>query len=536
MNVRKKQVNLMYDGQNSHPRKTYKQLIEAKYLAVDNTYRYRAILRYFYEQQQRFHHWLRPEEILQAVKERLMPEEAASYTDELLQNDLQQLYEWRNLERKQSGKVAKIEDFKKKRYRYQATPYTIRLERLVDELEDLGTSYGGALEAAQFDKLVEVLEPLTRPIRYVLPPRQGERIRYEIEEWQDEKVHQWWTDLYVQFQRVTNNARDYLASLDSVQVEDAMMTEQFLVYKDQVTDYLRRFMLGLQRSSFQIEGILSSVDPVLLDSVFGRVADYERTIPRFDQPQQSQEELLRRYSDQWAGVRQWFLGDQAGNNSDLEDLQRETNEAIRRITRYAQRMGERHTSMRSRRTDYLYVAKWFASLERKEEADCLSAAIFGLSHMRHLWTESEKNTEDIYAAIWDTKPGELMIKPRIREFRERTRASRIENKQEEKTAMLQKYLIQKQQQKEILDKIFASGRVRIAELPVVEPFVRQTLLGWIGKSMASPTREGKTEEGRRFKVMDLGNNQRIQLQCTDGVLDMPDFVIYFDDQVKGASK
>ncbi|WP_289142208.1 TIGR02677 family protein [uncultured Brevibacillus sp.] len=526
----------MYDGQNSHPRKAYKQLIEAKYLAVDNTYRYRAILRYFYEQQRRFRHWLRPEEILQAVKERLMPEEAASYTDELLQNDLQQLYEWQNLERKQSGKVAKIEDFKKKRYRYQATPYTIRLERLVDELEALGTSYGGALEAAQFDKLVEVLEPLTRPIRYVLPPRQGERIRYEIEEWQDEKVHQWWTDLYVQFQRVTNNARDYLASLDSVQVEDAMITEQFLVYKDQVTDYLRRFMLGLQRSSFQIEGILSSIDPVLLDSVFGRVADYERTIPRFDQPQQSQAELLRRYNDQWAGVHQWFLGDQAGINSDLEDLQRETNEAIRRITRYAQRMGERHTSMRSRRTDYLYVAKWFASLASKEEADCLSAAIFGLSHMRHLWTESEKNTEDIYAAIWDTKPGELIIKPRIREFRERTRASRIENKQEEKTAMLQKYLIQKQQQKEILDKIFASGRVCIAELPVVEPFVRQTLLGWIGKSMASPTREGKTEDGRRFKVMDLGNNQRIQMQCTDGVLDMPDFVIYFDDQKKGASK
>ncbi|WP_245534012.1 DUF2397 domain-containing protein [Effusibacillus pohliae] len=32
----------------------YKLLLEAKYLAQDNSYQYRAILRYFYEQQQRY--------------------------------------------------------------------------------------------------------------------------------------------------------------------------------------------------------------------------------------------------------------------------------------------------------------------------------------------------------------------------------------------------------------------------------------------------------------------------------------------------
>ncbi|MCK9906040.1 DUF2397 domain-containing protein, partial [Frankia sp. Cpl3] len=149
---------------------------------------------------------------------------------------------------------------------------------------------------------------------------------------------------------------------------------------------------------------------------------------------------MKRYYDQWEGIWQWFLGDGSGRGSDLEDLQRETNEAIRRIARYAQRMGERQSSMRSRRADYLYLAKWFASLEDAKQAHCLSAAIFGISRMKHIWVDTPKATEDIYAAIWDMKPSEFAVKPRVQEYRERTRPGKIEAKAEEKKAMLAEYL------------------------------------------------------------------------------------------------
>jgi uncharacterized protein (TIGR02677 family) len=516
---------------NNHSLANYKAITEAKYLSVENAYRYRPILRYFYEQQQRLRYWLRPEEILQAVKERMEPSEASVYTEDLLQLDLQQLHDWGNLQRKQSGKVNKIEDFKKKRYRYQASPYTIKFERLIEELEEMGDTYGGSLESTQFDKLVETLRFLTRLARTSFH-KPGERPRFEIEDWTDEKMYHWWTELYELFRKVTNNARDYMANLDSVQVEDVMMTEQFLLYKDKVTDYLRRFMMGLQRSSYQIEGLLEQVNRALLNDIFHRIADYEVSIPRFETTPLVKEDLVKRYYDQWEGIWQWFLGDGSGRGSDLEDLQRETTEAIRRITRYAQRMGERQSSMRSRRADYLYLAKWFASLEDVKEAHCLSAAVFGISRMRHMWVDTPKVTEDIYSTIWDMKPAEYVVKPRVQEYRERTRPSKIDSKEEEKKAMLAEYLKQKAERQARLNQIFAGYRVSVRELPVIEPFVRQTLLGWIGKSMASPGREGKTDDGRRFKVVESGTGERVRLRCTDGILEMPDYVLYFLDESK----
>ncbi|MBY0055156.1 MULTISPECIES: TIGR02677 family protein [Brevibacillus] len=511
--------------------RTYKAVTEAKYLSVENAHRYRAILRYFYEEQQRLRYWLRPEEILQAVKERIEPSDASSYNEDLLQLDLQQLHDWGNLQRKQSGKVNKIEDFKKKRYRYQATPYTIKFERLIEDLEEMGDAYGGSLEVTQFEKLVETLRWLTRLAR-VSFHRPGERPRYEMEDWSNEKLYDWWTELYEQFRKVTNNARDYMASLDSVQVEDAMMTEQFLLYKDKVTDYLRRFMMGLQRSSYQIEGLLVQVDRRLLQDLLHRVASYEVSIPRFEQTAWTKEDYTARFFEQWEGIWHWFLGDGSGRGSDLEDLQRETNEAIRRIARYAQRMGERQSSMRSRRADYLYLAKWFASHEEVEPAHCLSAAVFGITEMHHFWVEGPKSTEDIYCEIWDMSASDYDVKPRINGYRERTRPSKIDTKDEQKEAMLAAYLQQKAQRQSRLNELFAADRVSLRDLPIVEPFVRQTLLGWIGKSMASPAREGKTDDGRRFRLTETGTGERIRLQCTDGVLELPDFVLYFLDESK----
>ncbi len=98
--------------------------------------------------------------------------------------------------------------------------------------------------------------------------------------------------------------------------------------------------------------------------------------------------------------------------------------------------------------------------------------------------------------------------------------------------MLAEYLKQKAERQARLNEIFAGYRVSVRELTVIEPFVRQTLLGWIGKSMASPAREGKTEDGRRFKVVESGTGERVRLRCTDGILEMPDYVLYFLDESK----
>ncbi|HML88346.1 MAG TPA: DUF2397 family protein [Methylomusa anaerophila] len=67
----------------------------------------------------------------------------AAYNEEQLQQDLKQLVEWKNLiPRQETGRVQTIEDFKRKKFWYQCTPYTIEIERMVSRLQDLGDSSG----------------------------------------------------------------------------------------------------------------------------------------------------------------------------------------------------------------------------------------------------------------------------------------------------------------------------------------------------------------------------------------------------------
>lgn len=50
------------------------------------------------------------------------------------------------------GNSKTIEEYKKKRFRYQLTPYTIEFERMLIETENKEKSFGGALERTQFSR------------------------------------------------------------------------------------------------------------------------------------------------------------------------------------------------------------------------------------------------------------------------------------------------------------------------------------------------------------------------------------------------
>lgn len=107
-----------------------KPIIEATYLTTDNAWRYRSILRYFYEQHEKMRQYLFPEEVYAYLKEF---EPFREYTLEMLTSDLEQLVKWKNLiARQETGKVKTIEEFKKKRFRYQCSPYTVEMERMVE--------------------------------------------------------------------------------------------------------------------------------------------------------------------------------------------------------------------------------------------------------------------------------------------------------------------------------------------------------------------------------------------------------------------
>src|SRR5690606_35056554 len=120
--------------------------------------KYRAILRYFYIQHERLREFMFPEEVYAHLKHSPYFE---NYDMEELHSDLAALVKWGNLRAQQeSGKVKTIEEFKKKRFRYQITPYTVEFERMLIRFEHQSEQFGGSLEKTQFERMYQTLQQI----------------------------------------------------------------------------------------------------------------------------------------------------------------------------------------------------------------------------------------------------------------------------------------------------------------------------------------------------------------------------------------
>lgn len=164
--------------------KLTKALTEVKYLNADNVSRYRCIMRIFFENYEKLKYWLYQEEIYDQMKEDPF---FADYRIEQCQQDLAMLVEWKNLNTIQdTRKVASIEEFKNKKYRYQMSEYSVEIERLVLRLENLFVE-GSSLEPT-------LLERIRRNVN-----RFEEMSKEGID---TDTVYTWWNDLNNDFIRL----------------------------------------------------------------------------------------------------------------------------------------------------------------------------------------------------------------------------------------------------------------------------------------------------------------------------------------------
>lgn len=489
-----------------------KKIVETSYLTADSAAHYRTILRYFYHQHERMRDFIAPEELLEYM--RSIPT-FADYQEEQLHQQLAQLVKWNNLIARQDMTNAKtIEEYKKKRFRYQCTPYTVEIERMIVNLEKLGDSFQGSLERSQFDRLYQALTTLQNELNHDLNKSTEEYIRI-------------WEDVFRYFQTIRTSTADYIAYINSEQTDQRMQTEAFLVYKNQFTTYLRDFIVSLQKTSLQIKHLLTELTSERLSKYFQKLIEHRGSIPRLEDVSSSVVDWLTEYEEYWFSLRQWFLGS-AVQQSELEILQWQTNEMIRRMTRYVQRIGERQQHFRSRKKDYLQLSKWFEECRDNEEAHKLSAVVFGSMTIQHLQLE-EATTENLHVDTWDEAPTELTIKPRTVRYREKTKPGSFNSNEQKKKEQREQYLREREHEKKLIEKYMNQGRITISTLSSVEPFIRKVLLSWIGKSMASKNRVVKTDYGLHVKVM-IVEEHTVLLKAEDGDLFMPDATFVFEEQ------
>lgn len=293
--------------------KLMKPLTEVKYLNADNVSRYRCIMRIFFDNYEKLHYWLYQEDVFEALKRDPHFED---YRMEQCQQDLAMLTEWKNLNTIQdTRKVASIEEFKNKKFRYQMSEYSVEIERLVIRLENLFVE-GASLEPTLLERIRRNVERF---------PAMAEKDMGE--------VYTWWTDLNNDFVRLNQNYQDYIRDLNSVKAEKMMQTKEFLVFKDHLIDYLRNFIKGLQRNVGAIDEELRLLPDEIKQRIFDKIVDYELSIPRMD-VEVSRGKILKKTLGRYQSIYDWFVREN-GQENEAAKLFDATNDIIRRITRYA---------------------------------------------------------------------------------------------------------------------------------------------------------------------------------------------------------
>lgn len=490
--------------------KLIRPLTEAKYLNADNVSRYRCIMRIFFENYEKLRYWMYQEDI---YEEMIKDPFFADYRPEQCQQDLAMLVEWKNLNTIQdTRKVASIEEFKNKKYRYQMSEYSVEIERLVLRLENLFIE-GASLE-----------------------PTLLERIRREIERFPEmaevdgNEVYTWWTDLNNDFVRLNQNYQDYIRDLNSVKAEEMMHTKEFLVFKDRLIEYLRSFIKGLQRNVGVIEESLRSQKEEVRETVFGKIIEYELLIPRME-VEISRPMIEEKIRGRFQSIYNWFVGAEGAEN-EAGKLFDATNEIIRRITRYAAQLSEKNALGANRKEEYKKAAELFLRCNDLSEAHKMSAMVFGIEHPWHLAGDLIRETDSMNQGVYEEVPLQFTLKPRVRTYREKSKRSGIRESAEQKQETRRKLLQKQKEEMQKLQQLEKKGRIDFAELPVLELRIREILLKWLSDAMEDADFTARTDDGRRYVLDRTHAGEKCVVHCEDGNFTMPRMAIVFQEETE----
>ncbi|SKA98883.1 TIGR02677 family protein [Caloramator quimbayensis] len=483
----------------------FKQIEEVKYLTVENTWRYRPIIRILYKHHECYKYWVYKEEIYEELKKY---KEFKDYTLENLRYDLDYLVENKNLITLQDTKNIKtIEEFKNRQFQYQLSQYTIEIERMIMHLENISLQNQASLEASLVESFEEKLEKF-----------------FDIKDKDAKTVYNWWISISDDFKKLNENYQDYIKSFYSPKAEELMQTTEFLIYKENLIKYLREFIKGIQSNSSKIEKRLKSINEDEVKYVIQKVFEYEKTIPRMDFDIK-EDEYLETNIERWKSVFDWFISN-SNRISDCEKILDITNEIIMKTTRYASQISERRNSSANRKMEYRKLLELFYCSKDLDEANILSAVTIGIFNMRHIRGNTIRETESIYSSIYEESPHEYILKPKNRKYRERIIKTPMKDKSAIKEELKREIEERIKMEKEIMESLIHAGKIEFKSLPIITSFQRNTLLRWLSRANNNKSKKSKTEYGRDYEAI-LLDDENITLECEDGTLVMPNFILKF---------
>ncbi len=484
------------------------KITETSYLSSDKVELYRTIMRLLYKETEMYNNRLSANEILDKLVQ-FEPFENLSL-DELKQA-LTQLTNWGNLLPMQdTRKVTTIEEYKNKLYRYSLTEYSIKIERMTIELENL-FSQGNRLSSSLLVRLENYFQEIDDVIF-------NDNLK---------DVNEWWKNLLDDFTRLDQNFSDYIHSFYSNSGDKMLRSIDFIQHKDKFVDYLRDFIRILQKHSSIIEKLLTSISDETKEQLLEKIFLSELELPRTNSEAFDEQYMKEKIKGQWYSINSWFVSTDS-KTSTCNMAMEYTNEIIRKILNNAVMLMRLQNSGISRKQDYKQFMQMFSQCADINEAHCLSAHVFGAMTVNHYKYNTVKETDRINENAIDLTPQIFEVQPKARVYKPRIKSVGFENRQFEKTARLLAHVEKIKQDKKIVESYIKENKIVISNLEneVVPEVLRISLLKWISDSNHNKNQTGTTDFGRRFHVIKTGEDT--VLHCNDGDLYMPSYVIEFE--------
>lgn len=491
--------------------KVGRKITESKYLNQENSFRYRNILRIAFYKYEKMKYWLDQNEIYEEIKKL---EDFENYTIENLKQDLDMLVEFKNFTAMQDTKKTRtIEEFKNRKFKYQITPITIELERMLIKLENTQEGSRGSLDLSLIERFNATLKQI-----------------YKIKELNEKEIFSWWNTLNMDFKYLNESYQDYISKFYTPKAEELLKTTEFLAYKEGFIKYLREFITGIQNNVGQISETLQSkdIDKETIEFIIQSIVKYEKINISIDK-NYDEIEGYDINKGRFESIVKWFLGEK-GETSMAEQLLDTTNEIIRKITRYALQIIESRELGVSRKNEYKKVINLFLKCEDIEQAHKLSSLVFGAISSRHITTLNEKSTE-LACSIYDEEPEFINIQPSNRQGREKT-ASRItvKDRSKERKEKAIEVINNREKEKESMISKIVDNKLIFKNLVNINQHERRVYLTWLSKVMNSKIEWTKNEYGMEYKLKDRYPSEKINLKCTDGDFIMPAYELIFKEK------
>ncbi len=482
---------------------------ETTYLNTANSANYRRIMRIFFQEYEKVHFQLYKEDVYDIIKN--YPE-FQDYTMEQLKLDLNALVEWKNLVTVQDPRrVYTIADYKNKQFRYSMSEYSVEIERMTVRLENLFIG-SGSLSPNLFLRIYNGVEQFT-----------------EMESCPLKQVNEWWHNLQEDFRRLNQNYQDYLREFYSGNADKLLKSVEFILHKDRLITYLKDFVKELQVNSAMIEAAVKKVPEETQRVVLERVVQSELEIPRTKTESQEtlRDNIIENVNAKWEVLKNWFVTE-GGSVSESVRVMEITDEIIRKIVQNAAMIVQLQNWGISRKNDYKKFIEMFLKCGNMEGAHKLSAHLFGVQSVRHYKVNSERSTDSIFSSTYEEEPSDFLLRPRTRKYKPRIDKSGFENKSMEKLLQRNAYLEQVESDKRMVLKYIKENKLDIGAIDeVVAESTRTALLRWISAAGMTASKTGRTEYGRKFRL--VRKEEDCVLRCEDGNLVMPAYVLEFEE-------